>query len=348
MLTVAAGCGDHSVPMAEVAAARSTSTPSTTTWSTTTLPTTTRVVAPIEHAEARAPSIPTWNGHDAAISWTFDDGFDSHLDRVVPYLDGLGRPGTFYPTCSVVLADTERWRAAAERHEIANHTMTHAVAGPDTDPAEITDCHDVLREAIGVESRTFAYTNGVVDEPYLSFSRSTYVAARGTWGFPPHVPADQTPDWHALPAVAVIPAEEDPDGTRIDVVVDAIETAIDEGAWLSVVIHAIDEPGYATIAFADLERLMAATESADVWHVTVADAATHHRVRRDLERNGPTPTAGGSQTWSWTVTPGMTDVAIKVDPGAGQLSQAGVVLQPDAEGLVAIDARVGTFTWTPD
>ena len=90
---------------------------------------------------------------------------DSHLDRVVPYLDELGRPGTFYPTCSLVLSDAERWRAASERHEIANHTMTHAVAGPDTDPAEITTCHEVLLETIGVESRTFAYTNGVVDEP---------------------------------------------------------------------------------------------------------------------------------------------------------------------------------------
>ena len=358
LLTVAAGCSAKGLPRADVAAPTSTTTTSTTTTSTTTTSTTTTsttttsnstsTVASIEPADARAPSIPAWNGHDAAISWTFDDASDSHLDRVVPYLDELGRPGTFYPTCSLVLADAERWRAASERHEIANHTMTHAVAGPDTDPAEITTCHEVLLETIGVESRTFAYTNGVVDEPYLGFSRATYVAARGTWGFPSHVPADQTPDWYALPAYTVFPAEEDPDGTRIDIAVDAIETAIDEGAWLSVVIHAIDEPGYATIGFADLETLMAATEPADVWHVTVADAATHHRVRRDLDGNSPTLAGDGSKTWSWTVIPGMTDVGIKVEPGAGQISQEGVVLQPDAEGFVEIDARVGGFTWIPD
>ena len=241
---------------ADVVAPTSTTTTSTTTTSTTTTSTaTTSTVAPIEPAEALGPSIPAWNGRDAAISWTFDDASDSHLDRVVPYLDELGRPGTFYPTCSLVLADAERWRAAfLERHEIANHTMTHAVAGPDTDPSEITTCHEVLLESIGVESHTFAYTNGVVDEPYLGFSQANYVAARGTWGFPSHVPADQTPDWYALPAYSVFPAEEDPDGTRIDIAVDAIETAIGEGAWLPVVIHAIDEPGYATIGFADLWR----------------------------------------------------------------------------------------------
>ena len=92
---------------------------------------------------------------------------------------------------------------------------------------------------------------------------------------------------------------------------------------------------------------MAATESADVWHATVADAATHHRVRRDLDGNSPMLAGDGSQTWSWTVIPGMTDVGIKVEPGAGQISQEGVVLQPDAEGFVEIDARVGAFTWIP-
>ena len=217
----------------------------------------------------------------------------------------------------------------------------------DTDPAEITTCHDVLLQTIGVEPHTFAYTNGVVDEPYLGFSWATYVAARGTWGLPSHVRADQTPDWYALPAYTVFPAEEDPDGTRIDIAVDAIETAIDEGAWLSVVIHAIDEPGYATIAFDDLETLMAATESADVWYATVVDAATHHRVRRELDGSSPTTADDGSQTWSWTVIPGMTGVGIKVEPGAGQISQEGVILQPDAEGFVEIDARLGAFAWTP-
>jgi peptidoglycan/xylan/chitin deacetylase (PgdA/CDA1 family) len=265
----------------------------------------------------------------------------------VPYLDALGRPGTFYPTCERVLADAERWRAASERHEIANHTMTHAVAGPDTDPAEITTCHNVLLETIGVDSSTFAYTNGVVDEPYLGFSRATYVAARGTWGFPSHVAADETPDWYALPAYTVLPAEDDPDGIRLDIAVDAIETAINEGAWLSVVVHAIDEPGYATIAWADLETMMAATESADVWHATVADAATHDRVRRDVDRSRPTTSGDGSQTWSWTVIPGMSDVGIKVEPGAGRISQEGIVLPPDADGFVEIDARLGAFTWTP-
>ena len=150
LTSVGAGCGEERLPPG-VAAPTSTSTTPTSTTSTTT-----SRVLPVDVADVAGPSIPAWNGHDAAISWTFDDAFASHLDRVVPSLDALGRPATFSPTCSLVLADVERWRAASERHEIANHTMTHAVAGPDTDPAEITECHDLLVEEIGVESRTFA------------------------------------------------------------------------------------------------------------------------------------------------------------------------------------------------
>jgi hypothetical protein len=38
---------------------------------------------------------------------------------------------------------------------------------------------------------------------------------------------------------------------------------------------------------------------------------------------------------------------IKVAPGAGRVSQEGTVLETDDEGFVEIDARVGSFSWTP-
>lgn len=297
--------------------------------------------------DGRAPSIPAWNGHEAAISWTFDDAFGSHLDQVVPYFDELGWPATFYPTCSLILADAERWAEAAERHEIGNHTMTHAEAGEGVDPAEVEDCDALLLDNLGLQPSTFAYPSGVVDEPYVSATRAAHVAARGTWGFVSHVQADRTPDWYSLPAYSVIPAEDDLAGTRIAVAIAEIETAIADGGWLSVVIHAIDEPGYARIAWSDLETMTATTFDADVWHVTVADAATHDRVRRNVDRVAPVQGDDGAWTWTWTIVPGMTDVAINLDPGTGVIVHDGAELVPGPDGYVVLDARVGSFTWVP-
>ena len=44
-----------------------------------------------------------WNGYDCAVSLTFDDGFESVLDTIVPLLDKYDCRGTFYinPTPSI-------------------------------------------------------------------------------------------------------------------------------------------------------------------------------------------------------------------------------------------------------
>ena len=43
------------------------------------------------------PVTPAWfGGRNCAVSLTFDDGMDSHLDVVVPALDARGMAGTFY------------------------------------------------------------------------------------------------------------------------------------------------------------------------------------------------------------------------------------------------------------
>lgn len=344
LVVLAAACGGD--PELTIRAATTTSVAPTTT---TVAPASTTTLAPtIGNAEDRAPSIPRWNGHDAAISWNFDDALPSHLDRVVPWFDALARPATFYPTCGALLSAADAWAEIAPRHEIGNHTMTHAPAGPDTDPAEITVCHEVLTETLGEAPATFAYTSGVVDEPYISFSREQYVAARASWGLVSHVEPDRIPNWYELPAYTVEPAGQDPDGTRIDRTVAAIEAAIADGGWLSVVLHAIDEPGYATITFTDLERMMAATEASFVWHATVGDVATHDRIRRDVERIRPVQADDGSWSWRWTVVPGMTDVGIRLDPGTGRIHQGGADLAVDPQGFVVLDPYVGSFTWIPD
>jgi peptidoglycan/xylan/chitin deacetylase (PgdA/CDA1 family) len=64
----------------------------------------------------------------AAVSVTYDDGWDSQLDVAIPDLEDRGLRGTFFitpkPWASRRPGD---WRAACRRgHEIANHTWDHS------------------------------------------------------------------------------------------------------------------------------------------------------------------------------------------------------------------------------
>ncbi len=67
-------------------------------------------------------------GRSAAISLTFDDGVDSHLDNAGPILKKHGLAGTFFVATGFPAWNRRapEWRRlAAEGNELANHTVTH-------------------------------------------------------------------------------------------------------------------------------------------------------------------------------------------------------------------------------
>jgi peptidoglycan/xylan/chitin deacetylase (PgdA/CDA1 family) len=64
----------------------------------------------------------------AKVSLTFDDALPVHLDVAIPELDAVGLPGTFYINAGArdFTARAEAWaRAAANGHELGNHTIFH-------------------------------------------------------------------------------------------------------------------------------------------------------------------------------------------------------------------------------
>ncbi|NPA37265.1 MAG: polysaccharide deacetylase family protein [Chlorobi bacterium] len=145
-----------------------------------------------------------WNGKECAVVLTYDDALDVQLDNVIPALDKRGLKGTFYlpgeaKTLYTRLSD---WRkAAAEGHELGNHTMFHPCHGkskkrkwvkPDYDldnysVKRITDeliAGNTLLKAIdGKTERTFAYTCGDTtagNESFVNEVKKLFSGARGT------------------------------------------------------------------------------------------------------------------------------------------------------------------------
>lgn len=74
---------------------------------------------------------PAWpGGRELAVVLTYDDALSSQLDIAIPQLDAAGLKGTFFLVGSALRPeDIGRWRAAAaEGHELGNHTLFHPCA----------------------------------------------------------------------------------------------------------------------------------------------------------------------------------------------------------------------------
>ncbi|MDO3385457.1 polysaccharide deacetylase family protein [Gilvimarinus sp. SDUM040013] len=144
-----------------------------------------------------------WQGKRAAISLTYDDSLNVHLDKVVPALNRHDMKGTFYLTINVPpLAERlNEWRQVAEQgHELGNHTLFHPCngqgAGREWVAAErdlsqwtaqrmvdnIKVANTTLQAIDGKTERTLAFPCGDTSaggESYVDAIKPLFVGARG-------------------------------------------------------------------------------------------------------------------------------------------------------------------------
>lgn len=144
-----------------------------------------------------------WNNKRCAVVLTYDDALNVHLDHAIPALDSLQLKGTFFLTAAseAFTKRLEEWeKAAANKHELGNHTLFHPCNGSlpgrsfvtaDYDLAsysvrriadEIKMTNTLLQAIDGKNKRTFAYPCGdtkVGDSSYVDAIKGEFVAARG-------------------------------------------------------------------------------------------------------------------------------------------------------------------------
>ena len=144
-----------------------------------------------------------WNGKRAAVSLTYDDSLNVHLDNAIPVLDEYGFKATFYLTVGYPPFGERlnEWRAvAANGHELGNHSLYHPCdasqpgrewVNPERDlsqwsVARLVDnlkVANIALEAVdGKKERTYAYPCGDMSaggESYVAAIKPLFVGARG-------------------------------------------------------------------------------------------------------------------------------------------------------------------------
>ena len=144
-----------------------------------------------------------WNNKDCAVVLTYDDALNVDLKNAIPALDSVGLKGTFYISdyFDGLKNQILQWRkAAAEGHELANHTIWHPCEGGRKGREFVTPAHDLNNYTVarlvdeikamnnflfaidGKTKRTFAYPCGdakIHDTNYIDNLKNDFVAARG-------------------------------------------------------------------------------------------------------------------------------------------------------------------------
>lgn len=205
-------------------------------------------------AGAQSPGFAWPDGQRAAVSLAYDDALDSQLDHAIPALDRHGFKGSFYLTMAsdVVVRRLDGWRAAAANgHELGNHSLFHQCSGsvPDRDwvaPARDLDRTTVaqMRDQIllanamlyaidGEHVRSFTAPCGetaALDGDYLPAVASAFVGSKIVAGGQITDMARLDPD--RVPAQAPVDADA-------RALIASVEQAARDGTLINLTFHGI-------------------------------------------------------------------------------------------------------------
>lgn len=244
---------------------------------------------------ACAQTATPWNNKKCAVALTYDDALNIHLDKVIPALDSMGFKATFYLIGSSE-AFTKRipeWRiAAANGHELGNHTLFHPCYGkrpgrewvkPEYDlnnytlqrmTDEIKTNNALLEATDGKKKRSLACPCGdtkIGDSSYLYGLKDNFVAFR-----------DGTPDAYqanGFPANTI--QWMGPAGDTGDQLIAAVQKAMDSKALLVFVFHGVGGEHALNVsseAHRQLLQFLKKNES-QIWVAPFVDIAGYIRSR---------------------------------------------------------------------
>lgn len=240
-------------------------------------------VAIVPWASAAEKESFAWpQGRKAAVSLAYDDALDSQLDNAIPALDKVGLKGSFYLQLSrdPVRKRLAEWRAAAANgHELGNHTLFHQCSGSaegrdwvepqrDLDTTTAAQMKDqvllanVMLNAIdGKQERTLTAPCGDVmaaGQNYVELVESEFVAIKLGGG-------GVTPSMAALDPYAV--TVEAPSGVTGQQLIAMVEAAASKGTMANFTFHGIGGDYLTVSNQAHAELLAYLAERRDIYWV---------------------------------------------------------------------------------
>ena len=231
------------------------------------------------------------NGAKAAFCLTYDDGFFSHINTVVPLLKKYHFKATFYPTLasSSIKLEMEKWKSLVkDGHELGNHTVYHPCRKSeykwvkdylDLDKytteqilAEIEVANTFLQALDGKKTRTFAYPCTHMYAGGLSFKDSVahYATAARGGSYEPLVPPNPLDiDIYNVPAWG-------PNNNSSKDLIGYIKSILEKGTLGAFIFHGVGE-GPMIVSKEDHETMLKFLDAHrnEIWVTTFQEATDY-------------------------------------------------------------------------
>ncbi|HNU76909.1 MAG TPA: sialate O-acetylesterase [Prolixibacteraceae bacterium] len=259
--------------------------------------------SPFQTWDAEFADSHPWRGKSCAVVLTYDDGLNVHLDQAIRQLDAHGMKGTFYiPGNSVPFRNRSfEWkRAAANGHELGNHTLFHPCdaslpgrswVNPENDLSrysvarfmeEIKITNLILEGVDGKKTRSFAYTCGDTlagGQSFVEEVMNEFPVARGVRAQMENIMTV------ALPYVGSFMIN----GESGEQLIGLVKKAMESHSLLVFLFHGVGgEHDIDVSAEAHRELLQFLKENDDrIWVTTMLEAATHITKYRKHQDSTP-------------------------------------------------------------
>lgn len=250
----------------------------------------------VTNLAAQVPSFEWPDGKKMAISLSFDDARQSHPTIAKDLFRELDLDVTFYVVPSGMQDNLEGWKeVVADGHEIGNHTIHHPCTGNfawsrhkaleqyslSTMRQELLDANAAIKEMLGVDPVSFAYTcgntfvgRGSERMSYVPLIDEMFESGRG-W-------LNEAPNDPSFTDMAILQGIE-MDGKDFEAdIKPMIEEAKESGNWLLLAGHEVNTDGQQTTRVAMLRALAQyVKEHADeIWIAPVGTIAQYLKETR--------------------------------------------------------------------
>ncbi len=253
------------------------------------------LVGEISQAQSTSQVFPWPEGKHVAVSLTFDDARMSQVEGGTALLDEFGVKATFFVVPGQVKQRLEGWKkAAANGHEIGNHSLLHPCSGNfpwarqkaledytlEQMRKELVEANKQIEALLGVKSYVFAYPcgqtyvgRGLNTKSYIPVVAELFTLGRG-W-------LDEGPNDPLFCDFAQLTGME-MDGKNFEDVLPLLESAKKNNFWVILAGHEMGESGPQTTRLSMLKKLIiyAQDPAHGVWIAPVGTVANYIQTKR--------------------------------------------------------------------
>jgi len=234
-------------------------------------------------------------GKRCAVSLTFDDARVTQIDKGIPLINKHNIKATFYVLPCSLEKHIDAWKkAAADGHEIGNHSTTHPCTGSyafsfgnaledydlDKVTADIDAAGKFIQANLGIQAKSFAYPcgqkfvgRGINTQSYVPVIAERFLTGRGWLGEAANNP------W-ICDLSQLLGMESD--GKSFEQLKKLVEQAVADGSWLILAGHEMDESGNQTTYLESLNKLCQYLNVPEngIWVDTVENIAAYVKNNR--------------------------------------------------------------------